>query len=174
MTTGFPGSAGRHSSRGLTLIELVVIVFLVGIVALIAAPSLHQTLLEYEADRAAVEVSTLVRYARSLSVGRSPHFVLFDIAANSVSVWNASTLDPAPDPARRGKDCILEFGVGGRFEHVTLVSVNFGGADRILFDCLGAAASAGTAVLGIGDFQRTIRVDGAGWKVGIDEIPAGH
>ncbi len=146
---------------------MVVVVFLVGILALLAAPAFQQTLLEYETDRAAAELRTYVRYARSLAVTGTPHFVLFDIAADSISVWNAVKFTAAPDPMRKGHDCILQLS-GGKFSHVDLVSADFSGTQKLWFDRLGNASGGGTAVITGGDFTRTLRVTGPGGKVTIE------
>ena len=146
---------------------MVLVVLLVGILALLAAPAFQQTLLEYETDRAAAEVGTYLRYARSLAVAGKPHFVLFDVAANSISMWDTEKLIAAPDPMRKGHDCVLQLG-GGKFSHVDLVSADFSGTQKLSFDRLGNASGGGTAVITGGDFTRTLHVTGPGGKVTIE------
>lgn len=156
-----------QSRRAFSLIELVVIVFLLGTLALLAAPSLHRTLLESEVDRAAAEVVSTIRYARSLAVTGVPHFVIFDTDVNQVSVWSAADLTPAPHPVRKQRDCVLSLGVKGCFEHVDLESADFSGDDKVAFDQLGNASGQGEVVLSGGGFQRTVRVEALGGTVTI-------
>jgi hypothetical protein len=143
-------------------------VFLLGIVALVGAPSLQETLLEYEADHAAAEIQNIMRYARSLSVAGTPHHVAFDTGTNRISVVETATGDPAPDPMRRTRDCIVRVGEGSRFPHTRLLTASFSGAEKVNFDHLGNASAGGTAEVGTGRFIRTIHVTGPGGKVTLE------
>ena len=170
------GFRGRHtrSSGAFSLVELMIVLLIVGTLALAAGPSIHRNLLECELDRAAAEVISLIRYARSLSVTGTPHWVGFDEVANSVAVVNSSTLAPAEHPMRKQHDCILDLGAGRNFEHVDLVSADFSGDDKVVFDRLGNASSGGTVVLRAGGMDRTIRVSGPTGGAHIEQLGESH
>ena len=142
----------------------MIVLFLLGTVALLAAPSLHGTLEEYEADRAAGEVTGLLRYARSLSATGTEHAVLFDPAAGRVTVWNTDAAAAAPDPLRKTRDCVLELGTG-RFPNTSLASADFSGETKVAFDRLGNPERSGTVVLRTGSRIRTLRIYDPGGRV---------
>jgi Tfp pilus assembly protein FimT len=154
--------------RAFSLIELVVIVFVVGILALAAAPSFERTLLEYEVDHAAVETQNLVRYARSLTVTGTPYYVEFDAGENTISVFDVENDTPAPDPMRKSRDYVLRVGAGSPFSHTRLLTADFSGSSRLRFDRLGNASSGGAIELAAGGFTRTIKVAGPGGKTTVE------
>jgi prepilin-type N-terminal cleavage/methylation domain-containing protein len=167
MTTCSSSRLKGRRDRGLSLIELVVVVFLIGTLALLAAPSLHQTFVEMEVERAAVEIEAFMHYARSLSVKGAPHEVVFSIPLNRIVVRDESEVN-APHPTKKSQDCILYLGTRRSFEHVDLMSADFGGDDTVFFDRLGNADTGGTVVVAAGDFVRTVRVLAPGGKTSIE------
>ncbi len=154
--------------RAFSLIELVVILFLMGILAVAAAPSFERTLLEYEVDHAAVETQNLVRYARSLTVTGTAYYVVFDTGENTISVLDVENDTPAPDPMRKSRDYVLQVGAGGRFPHTRLLTADFSGLHRLDFDRLGNASSGGAIELAAGGFTRTIKVTGPGGRIAVE------
>jgi prepilin-type N-terminal cleavage/methylation domain-containing protein len=156
-----------HGSRAFTLIELVVVLFLVGIVALLGVPSFQQALIENEMDRAAAELRGLMRYARSRAVTGAPHSIIFEVGNDRVYVWDEVVKAVIPGQLKKG-DCELQFGPGGDFENVRLASADFAGVQTVAFDHLGNADNGGTVVIAVGSLTRTLRVTGPGGRVTID------
>ncbi len=168
MKTNTIGPARGRGPRAFSLIELVVVLLLLGIVAVVAAPSIHQSLLEYEVDRAASDVRAMIRYARSCSVTGASHSVVFDIGSNRMVVEDEDTGTTVIDPVKKHGEYDLTFGESGTFEHVTMISADFDGGQEVIFDRLGSADNSGTVLIAAGPFTRTIRVTGPGGSVTID------
>jgi prepilin-type N-terminal cleavage/methylation domain-containing protein len=89
----------RRSPLGLTMIEMLVTMTLIGVLAALAAPSMAGYIARKRVDGQANEVMTTFRYARSLPVQKrdiaSPYFISFGSASTFTcyAVYSARFVD---------------------------------------------------------------------------------
>ena len=138
--------------RGVSLVELVCIIVIVGVLAAIAAPrfgsSLAQQRVEAAARRLIVDL-TLARQ-RAMSTNASQTMQI-DSSADTYALVGM----PHPDHSSR------DYGVslGEEPYLATVVSANFGGDQEIIFDVFGLPDSGGSVVISVGSHVETIEVD---------------
>jgi len=82
---------GRRDAGGFTMIEIVVVIFIVMILAGIAAPAMGRGIRQSKMNTAAAQIATGLRRARSLAITRGRvHCAVFVSTANSseIVIWD--------------------------------------------------------------------------------------
>lgn len=143
---------------GVTLIELIVVVLLLGIMAAVAAPRFFDAMEQFKVDAAAKRVRSDLELARSNAkvCGKDCTVVFFVIS----NVYSASPMD---DPNHRNTKF---FGIPyyavdlNETEYpVDLVSASFAGWEFVTFNRFGKPSKGGTVVIQSGSYQKSIVVD---------------
>lgn len=84
-----------RSEKGITLIEILAVVIVMGILTLLAVPSLSKFTRDMKMNSASRAIASNFRVARSLSITQNiNHFVRIDLDNNTVAVmWNNGATD---------------------------------------------------------------------------------
>ena len=136
--------------RAFSLMELVVVMAIIGITALIAAPKYAASVTRFRADSAASRVKGDLELMRARARAASaPRTFTFDTTTDTYTVSAERGLDDSStfevDLSRPPYDC-------------DLVIANFGGTSSLTLDGFGSAPQTGRIVVRAGSVYRTIFV----------------
>jgi len=138
-------------NRGVSLIELVLVVAILAVFAAIAAPRYGRASGRYRLDLAVGRVMADLRLAQSAARARSASCtVVFTVDTAQYQVTGL----PAPD----GQTGDYTVRLSAEPYRAQLVSVSFGGVPQVVFNGWGIPSSEGTVTVGIGNEQKTIAV----------------
>ncbi len=154
-----------HARRAYTMIELVLVLFIMGTIAAIAMPRLSQSLARQRADGAANRIVSDLAYARALArTSSSSVSVTFDPSRNRYAI-------PGPDPLRNtGSPYVVDLSqdpyratlLGGAAASVgaaTPITGSATGTFSITFDGYGEASTTGWVVINSGGWSREVSLD---------------
>jgi type II secretion system protein H len=155
----------QKTSRGFTLIEILVVVVIMAIAAMIAVP-LFSSAGVIQLKTAADLIAADLEYAKSMSITKGQRYsVLFDKTAESYAVKQPDGTI-APHPVNIGSNYEVNFSTDSRLNQVDIFDVSFDGGSEVKFDSIGNALDAaggslssdGTIVLQADGETKTIRV----------------
>jgi len=148
------------NANGFSLIELILVVAIVAVLAATAAPRYANALANYQAEVAARRIVADLDLARAeaRSAGAS-RTVTFDVPASTLTITGLADMDR---PAEKYTVNLTE-----EPYHATLVSVNFGGDAKVVFNGYGEPDSGGTVVVRSGHRQITVTLGGDAGKAEI-------
>jgi type IV fimbrial biogenesis protein FimT len=149
----------RHSCRtqeGYTLIELMVVTVMVAVLAMIAAPSFNNTVLQSKRQSALEDTFNMLRKARGEAAAKSADTVVCasDDAStcSDANEWEAGWIvfldngsggGTAGDGVRDANEPLVRIGDGAPVG-ITVRAVNFDNASRVGFSPQGVASGRGT------------------------------
>jgi type II secretory pathway pseudopilin PulG len=174
----------RMLHGGFTLVEALIIIFILGIVATLAVPTLQSGLAESKLAGASGEITVALEYAQLVAMtSGSETSVTIDAANDTIlvkryeitgNIMGTETQIPegqidfgafvtVAHPASRGKDYYIVFADEDRFDGVDIVSTTFGGG-QVKFDAMGVPipSGGGTVTLSLGGNQVIVTVDALG------------
>ena len=159
--------AGRRGPAGFTFIELVIVITIVGILAVAAAPA-WMDVARNNLDVSKRRLITDLSYAREVAIQKhDPVMAKFDVAAGSYTIYRRSTGASLADPSDLARTLNFSFSGQDNSGGVALASVSIGGMEGLRFtswgtpcDTLGnAIASTGFIILTSGQYTDTVRVE---------------
>ena len=142
---------------GFTLVELVVVLFILSVIAALAAPSFSRTIVSARLRASAAEVRSTLARARSLAVaGAVERAVVFDLEKGEYGLDNEAIRRGFPEAVRlsavllggerveRGNVFVRFFPDGSAEEAEVSVTAGDGGTLRVTVEPLTGIAEAGT------------------------------
>ena len=146
--------------RGFTLLEMIMVCIIMAIVTTIAAPRYANLVANQRLDaatrRVQADLSLASRTAKYSSIARK---VSFAVASDSYAI---SGLE---DPNRTGQAYVVH--LSDEPYGATVVSATFGGDSEVIYDGYGVPDSAGSVVVRVGGYQRTITIAAGKVSIGI-------
>lgn len=137
---------------GFTLIEMIITVLIMGILAAVAAPRFHGSLVRMRAESAARRIQADLHLARDQAIATSTAKVVsFSLANHTYQLSSTADLN------RKSENYVVD--LTAEPYRAMLVTVNFGGDAQVVFDHFGQADSGGTITVAAGGFQTTISLD---------------
>lgn len=155
----------RRSARsGLTLIELLMVLVIIGLWAQVAAPRVAEGLARQRAAAAAERIARDLDLARRIAVTTSAGVrVVFDTNLNRY------TLTPSANTLPQAQGSTVELAqepYGAELTRVNFLSHTSGGSsDTVVFDGYGFTAYSGTALVSVGNAVRSVVLDGTTGRV---------
>ena len=141
---------------GFTLVEIMVVLFILSLLAALAAPSFSRTIVSARLRASAAEVRATLARARTLAVaGGTERAVVFDLEKGEYGIDNETVRRGFPDPVRmdglrivgerkeRGDARVRFYPDGSAEEAEVSVSAGEGGTLRVTVEPLTGIAEAG-------------------------------
>ncbi len=179
----FFAKTNRGLHYGFTLVEVLIIVFTLGIVATLALPALQSGIEESKLSGASSEITVALEYSQIVAMTSGEQTrVTIDAASDTILVERfeisgdltgavipeddieIGAFATMPHPASRGKNYYIVFADEPRFNGVDIVSATFGGGQTVTFDAMGvpSPSGGGTVTLTLGSQQVIVTVDALG------------
>ena len=142
--------------RAFTIIEVLMVVFIIGVISTLAVPRYSNFVAQHRAEsaarRIAADIALARRHARLTSTSQT---IQFDVSTNAYVVSGMSSLD---NPAGFYAVSLADEPYDASISSITLDSNNNG---TVTFDGYGVPDTGGSIVIGVGVYSRTIQIDAA-------------
>jgi len=154
---------------GMTLIEVLIVVSIMGIAAAIVVPTMIQPgQLTIQAASRLVISDILVAQNEAVAQA-APRRIKFDLAGNGYKLVDANHATVALPWMKQGYS--VSFAKDSRFQGVKLELVDFGGNDYVQFDDLGGTTTGGTIELSAQGHRYRISVRPFTGRVTVAPVP---
>ncbi|MEM9346543.1 MAG: GspH/FimT family protein [Planctomycetota bacterium] len=140
----------RHSGKGFTLIELVLVMIIVAVIAAIAAPRFAQANARQQIDAAARRIANDLEKAQRQARASS----------NTAAIKFTTNQDNYTFTPAVGTGFVVELGEPPY--QVEITKVSFGGPNTVTFNGFGIPTASGTITIGSAAGQSTITLDETG------------
>lgn len=128
---------------------------ILGVLSAIAVPRFQRSIGKQRADAAANRIAADLRYARKIARQKSAAQAVAFVRATGNDTYGMAGVAGLDNPASA-----YRVSLSGEPYYAALTSVSFGGLATVTFDGFGVPSSGGTVVLRVGEFTRTVTVDG--------------
>jgi prepilin-type N-terminal cleavage/methylation domain-containing protein len=170
-STPLPGYRCAPRRRGVTIVELIVVVMVMGILAAVAAPAFLDSLLYHQVETAAQRVKADLELARKTArlTSAAQHVIFTNSGYTIISGVAANELKHLDKP---NADYAIDL-TDSPYE-LDLVTSNFEDSDEVSFNGFGTAVNGdgesfgeGSVTLNLKSHTCTVRLDGATGEVTI-------
>lgn len=152
-------------SNGFTIIEILIVVFLIGIAAMMAVPMMSSAG-SMQIRSAANMIAADLEYAKSMAISRGQNFsVVFDKSAESYRIEDQDD-NVIAHPVKKGFPYAIDFQNDSRLNRVDIVDADFDATSEVKFDYLGSPyngentpLNSGVITLQAAGITRTITVE---------------
>ncbi len=141
-----------RTSRGFTLVEVVIVVLILGILAAVAAPRFAGALHRARAEEAAKRIQVDLGYAREKAISSSS-----PLTVSFTPLTDDYTIPVLADLNRPGRQYAVA--LNSSPYNAALVSATLGGDGDVQFDRYGIPDSGGTITVESGGYQQTVTVN---------------
>jgi len=184
------GLNNTRFSAGFTFIETMIVFLLLGIVTMVAWPTLNGAMNDSRLSGAAEEVVTALEFAQmtAMSSGRQTRVVI-GAPADRIAVRRyespadlfgggdvlvdtdveTGTYEFMGNPMNKGTDYEIIFPNVSRFQGVDITASDFNVGDPVFFDTLGNPSKGGSATLALGSRQVVVNLDSLTGKVTLSD-----
>jgi prepilin-type N-terminal cleavage/methylation domain-containing protein len=154
----------RDRHAGFTLVELLVVVFLVALLAGLASVSVGDDA-QGQLELADLQVRDAIAWAQTLArSSRAPMGVVFEPGGDRLAVVDETGTQVTDPLTRRGYE--VDFSRPNEPRRVSIQAADFGACGTaLIFDAQGWPLAGGTLTLAAGGGLRTLTVDGATGRV---------
>ena len=176
----------KPTPSGFTFIETLIVFLLLGIVTMVAWPTVNGVMNDSRLSGAVQEVVTALEFAQmtAMSAGRLTRVVIgapqdriavrhyespADLFGGGVELVDTDvetgTYEFIDNPLNKGTDYEIIFPDINRFRGVDITASDFNKGDAVHFDTLGAPSKGGSATLALGTRQVVVNLDSLTGKV---------
>lgn len=147
----------RRRPNGFTMLELLIVVFILGIAALTAVPMMSSAG-SVQVRSAAHKIAADLAYAKSLAISRGQDYsVVFDVATESYQIEDLLGI-VVPHPVKKGSSYTVDLTNEG-LDRVDVTVVDFNGNPNVTFDPLGSPDNGGTITVTATGLVMTVSVE---------------
>jgi type IV fimbrial biogenesis protein FimT len=152
-----PSSGKRNRAAGFTVVEMLAVVSVVGILAMVAAPSFSQLIASQRASAVATDLFVVLIDSRSEAIKRN----VDSTTAPKAGGWPAGWQTSVQDPNNAAATIVVE-------DHPAITGITISGPDVVVYQSSGrvqgnaAPCFAVTATQGSSVVQRWVAVDLSG------------
>jgi len=176
----------KPTSSGFTFIEILTVFLLLGIITMVAWPTMSGTMNDSRLSEAVQEVVTALEFAQmtSMSAGRLTRVVI-GAPVDRIAVRyykspadlfgggdvlidtdvESGTYEFMDNPLNKGTDYEIDFPNINRYRGVDITASDFNQGSAVHFDTLGAPSKGGSATLVLGNRQVVVNLDSLTGKV---------
>ncbi len=148
----------RGISSGFTMIEIIIVVVIITIAALAAVPMMSSAA-SIQIRSGANMIAADLEYAKSMAISKGQDYsVVFDKDADSYQIVDLNN-NVIQHPVKKGFTYVVDFQNDSRLHQVDITSANFGGSQKVTFDCLGSPNIGGSVVLQAGGITKPVTVE---------------
>ena len=145
-------SSCQRPRRGITLVDLVISLLIMGIIVAGAAPRFSGMLQQYRIQSATDRIVADLALARKHALATSKSVIIrFSVAGDMYNIGGMAHLDSPGSPY------LVEL-AGPPYE-ARLIATSLGGDAELVFDQFGRPDGGGTVTVQAGDLQQTVSID---------------
>ncbi len=154
-------NAGRISSSGFTLLELIIVMIIVGLMSVLVVPVIGSSLSSMELKTAAKKTASALRYCRSKAAMQKTVYVAgIDFATNIISVESKKEFPEKPEGADDPDIKTYKLPDGVYVEKIVSAGQEIdSGNFKIIFFTNGSCSGGLITLAGPGDRQYNINLD---------------